>query len=93
MQNSVGGLTNASTTSGNLRRFQPPGYAGIGVVVGSAAAMAPTRLISSLLFGISPLDPATFLTVSLLLIVATRSPATFLRTRAVQVDPVKPLRR
>ena len=35
----------------------------IGVVLGLAAAVALTRLMSSLLFGISPLDPATYLTV------------------------------
>jgi putative ABC transport system permease protein len=43
--------------------------ASIGVVVGLASAIALTRLMSSLLFGVSPLDPATYLGVSLALIV------------------------
>jgi hypothetical protein len=41
--------------------------AGIGVVIGVAAAFAPTRLMSSALFGVSPNDPATFAGVAALL--------------------------
>jgi putative ABC transport system permease protein len=64
----------------------------IGVVVGLAAAMALTRLMSSLLFGISPLDPATYLTVSLLLIVATVVASYVPAHKATAVDPVRALR-
>jgi ABC-type antimicrobial peptide transport system permease subunit len=64
----------------------------IGVVLGLAAAMALTRLMSSLLFGISPLDPATYLTVSLLLIVATAVASYIPAHKATAVDPVKALR-
>ncbi|HSG90962.1 MAG TPA: FtsX-like permease family protein, partial [Pseudomonadales bacterium] len=39
--------------------------AGIGGVTGLAGAFAVTRYLSSLLFGITPLDPATFVAVAL----------------------------
>ena len=65
--------------------------AGIGVIVGSAAAVALSRLLSSELFGISPLDPATYLTVSLVLIVAAVVASYVPTHRAAAVDPVKAL--
>jgi ABC-type antimicrobial peptide transport system permease subunit len=44
--------------------------AGIGVVIGLAAALALTRLMSSSLFGVSQNDPATFAVVAVLLVAA-----------------------
>jgi putative ABC transport system permease protein len=44
---------------------------GIGVVVGLVAAAALTRLLSTLLYGITPLDPATYLAVPLVLALAS----------------------
>jgi ABC-type antimicrobial peptide transport system permease subunit len=43
---------------------------GIGVAIGLSGATAITRLLSSLLFGISPLDPVTYLAVPLILAMA-----------------------
>jgi ABC-type antimicrobial peptide transport system permease subunit len=40
------------------------GLAAIGVVCGLASAVGVTRLMSSLLFGIRPLDPLTYVIVS-----------------------------
>jgi len=64
----------------------------IGVAAGVTAALAITRLMKSLLYGIHPADPLTFVAVSLLLsaiaIVACYIPA----RRAMKVDPMVALR-
>ncbi len=63
-----------------------------GIVVGLAVAFAGTRLISSMLYGLAPNDPATIaLAVALMLIVS--SLAGFLPARrATKVDPMVALR-
>jgi hypothetical protein len=66
--------------------------AGIGTIGGLGTAVALTRLMSSLLFGISPLDPATYLAVSLLLIVAAAIGSYIPAQKATAEDPVKALR-
>jgi predicted permease len=68
------------------------GLAGIGVACGLAAAPALTRLMSSLLFGVKSVDPATYAAVSLGLI-ATSALASYLPARrAAGVNPVESLR-
>jgi ABC-type antimicrobial peptide transport system permease subunit len=66
--------------------------AALGVLIGIAASLAITRLISSLLFGISATDPVTFIGVAILLsaiaILASYIPA----RRATRVDPLVALR-
>jgi predicted permease len=64
----------------------------IGVICGSAAAAVATRLMSSLLFGISPLDPATYLGVSIVLISAAAIASYIPVHRAIAADPAKALR-
>ena len=64
----------------------------IGIACGLAAAAACTRLMSSLLFEVSPLDPFTFAGVPLMLIVAAALASYVPALRAAVVDPVQALR-
>jgi putative ABC transport system permease protein len=65
---------------------------GTGTALGLAVAAAFTRYLSSLLFGVSPYDPATFViasaTLALVALAASYVPA----RRATQVDPMAALR-
>ena len=64
----------------------------IGVGCGLAGAVALTRLLVSLLFNVSPLDPLTYAAASLGLLIAAVF-ATFMPTlRAMGVDPIEALR-
>jgi predicted lysophospholipase L1 biosynthesis ABC-type transport system permease subunit len=66
--------------------------AGAGIITGSAGALAVTRLLRGLLFGVGPSDPLTFVVVSILLagvaLLASYPPA----RRAMRVDPMAILR-
>jgi ABC-type antimicrobial peptide transport system permease subunit len=66
--------------------------AGIGAVLGLATAFALTRLMSSLLFGISALDPATYAVVSGVLVAAAALASYLPARRATAVNPVDALR-
>jgi predicted permease len=63
-----------------------------GLAIGIAAALGLSRLMGTLLFGVGPMDPATYVAVSLVLgsvaLVATYLPA----RRAARVDPIVALR-
>ncbi len=64
----------------------------IGVVVGVAIAAALIRLFSSLLFGVSPIDPLIFALVTGLLFLTTLLASYLPARRASQLDPVRALR-
>jgi predicted permease len=66
--------------------------AGIGVVMGLGAAAGLTRLMSSLLYGIMPLDPVTYVAVPLVLVTATVLASYLPARRAASVHPVDALR-
>jgi ABC-type antimicrobial peptide transport system permease subunit len=65
---------------------------GIGVALGSLAAAALTQSMKSLLFGISPLDPVTYLLVPAVLIAAAALASYLPARRAAGVNPVEALR-
>jgi predicted permease len=63
-----------------------------GVVIGIAAAVLVTRLMRSLLFGVSPFDPLTFATVPLVLTFVALAACYIPARRATRVDPIMALR-
>lgn len=66
--------------------------AGSGVLLGLVAAVGVTHTMTSLLFGISPLDPPTYIAVIGLLLSAAAMAAYLPARRAAAVDPVQALR-
>ncbi len=66
--------------------------AGVGTLLGIAAAAALTRMMSSLLFRTAALDPWTYAVVSALLIMAATLASYFPARRATGVSPVEALR-
>jgi predicted permease len=69
------------------------GLVGVGLAIGGACALAMTRLLQTLLFGVSQTDPVTFagvmVTLGAVALLATWIPA----RRAMRVDPLVALRR
>jgi len=63
-----------------------------GVAIGVAGAFAGSRLMRSLLFGVTPSDPLTFVVISLLLTVITLLASYIPAHRAAQIDPIVSLR-
>jgi ABC-type antimicrobial peptide transport system permease subunit len=65
---------------------------GIGMAIGLGGAVGVTRLMRSLLFGISPLDPVAFTAMPALLAAAAVLASHLPARRAAAVDPVETLR-
>jgi predicted permease len=64
----------------------------IGIAIGTAAAAGLMQLMAKLLFGISPLDPLTFVAVPLILATAAALASYLPARRAAGIDPVGALR-
>jgi putative ABC transport system permease protein len=67
-------------------------FVAIGLVVGAFGAFYLTQFLASLLFGVEPTDPATFLVISFLLIVNVGFACFVPARRAAHVDPAIALR-
>jgi predicted permease len=65
---------------------------GVGTVVGLGTAAALMRVMGTLLFGISPLDPVTFLAVPVVLVAAAALASYLPARRTTSIDPVEALR-
>jgi predicted permease len=77
-----------------LRRVLRRGLtlAGIGLAAGVLAALALSRVLSSLLFGVGAGDPATYAGVSIVLLLVSAAACWIPSRRATRVDPVTALR-
>ena len=65
----------------------------VGIVLGLAGAAALTRLLTGLLYGVSPLDPATWIVACALLAAAGLIATIIPSLRATRVDPLTAMRR
>ena len=64
----------------------------LGLCIGTVAALGLTRLISSLLFGVSPTDPLTFIAAALILLLVAQLASYLPARRATRVEPLAALR-
>lgn len=65
---------------------------GIGLGIGLVAAVALSRFMKSLLFGVSEMDPVTYIAVPIVLTTAAVVASYLPARRATQVDPIETLR-
>jgi ABC-type antimicrobial peptide transport system permease subunit len=65
---------------------------GIGTAIGLAAAAGVTRVLASLLFAVTPVDPLTYLAVALVVTAATLLASYLPARRASLTSPVVALR-
>lgn len=66
--------------------------AGSGLGIGLAAALGTTRLMSALLFEVSPTDPFTFAAITLLLATVALAACYLPASRVLELDPLEALR-
>ncbi len=66
--------------------------AGLGVVAGLGCAIPLSRYLASLLYGVQPFDPVTYVAVAALLILIALTATYLPARRASAVEPVEALR-
>jgi putative ABC transport system permease protein len=71
---------------------QVGGVVRVGVITGLAAALAASRLLRSLLFQVSPIDPLTLAGVCMLVMAVATLASYVPARRAARIDPVEALR-
>jgi ABC-type antimicrobial peptide transport system permease subunit len=64
----------------------------VGLVIGLGLAFALTRVLSSLLYKVSPTDPFTYISIPLLLAVVALMACYIPACKATKVDPIAALR-
>ena len=64
----------------------------VGIVLGLAGATATTQYVRGMLFGITPLDPSTFIAVAVIFAIVATVAAAIPAHRATKVDPLVALR-
>jgi putative ABC transport system permease protein len=64
----------------------------VGIVIGSAGAVAVTRYMTTLLFGVKPIDVVTFVAVALVLALVVLVACIVPARRAARIDPLEALR-
>jgi ABC-type antimicrobial peptide transport system permease subunit len=65
---------------------------GIGIGIGVLVAIGVTRFIEGMLYGVTPLDPATYAAVGALFVAVTLLAAYLPARRATRIDPMMALR-
>ena len=68
------------------------GMALIGIVLGIVASLGLTRFLAGLLYGVTALDPMTFIGISMLLLIVAVLACYVPASRATKVDPLVALR-
>jgi hypothetical protein len=81
----------AATVRGMILK-QGATLAAVGIVLGLAAALLLSRLLASMLFGVQPTDPATFLVAAAVLLATTLLACLIPARRATRIDPLGALR-
>jgi putative ABC transport system permease protein len=68
------------------------GLSGLGILIGSVAALGMGRILTSFLYGVSAADPLTFVSVSVILAAVAAGASFFPAHRAASINPVEALR-
>lgn len=84
------GATSAAVTALVLRGAA--GAVAAGVVLGAGAALGLTRFLRAMLYGVTPLDPATFAAAAATLVGVAAAAAMFPARRASRIDPAVVMR-